>query len=126
MWLPGSYAEAEARYRQALCLADELNHANSRSYSMVFGAVYCCWRGDYERALMHAEAALAMARDQGLALWKGWGAVPAGRALAGLGRPGEVTGDLRTAYDAAVSTGAGLFGTYHLSPIICRPRPRCT
>ena len=115
LWLLGSYPEAEARYLQALRLADEVNHTNSRSYAMVFAAVYCCWRGDYERALMHAEAAVAMASDQGLALWKGWGAVLAGRALAGLGMVADIPGDLRGAYDAAVSTGAGLFGTYHLS-----------
>ena len=78
-------------------------------------ARYCCWRGDYQNGLEHAEAAIALARDQRLALWKGWGAMLLARALAGLGRVGDIECDVRHAYNASVSTGAGLFRTYFLS-----------
>ena len=78
-------------------------------------ARYCCWRGDYQNGLEHAEAAIALARDQGLALWKGWGAMLLARALAGLGRVGDIECDVRHAYNASVSNGAGLFRTYFLS-----------
>jgi serine/threonine protein kinase/tetratricopeptide (TPR) repeat protein len=115
LWLLGNYEEAQARYWQALRLVDEVNHANSRCYGILFAAVYCCWRGDYERALVHSEAGLALARDQGLALYKAFGGMLVGRALAGLGRVADIAGDLRGAYDAYVSTGAGMFTTYHLS-----------
>jgi serine/threonine protein kinase/tetratricopeptide (TPR) repeat protein len=117
LWLLGDPDTADKHCAIGMRLANEVQHANSRGYALIFGGAYALFREEFERLLEYAEAALVLSRDQGMAMWKAWATIYRNLALYELGRGTEVTEDLRNALDALDSTGTRRFRTLHLGKL---------
>jgi len=106
LWLLGYPAQALAHIHEALALAHELSHP----YSLVFarmGATHIYqWRRDVPAVHEHAEAAVALATEQGFAQWVASGTSMRGWALAMQGQGEEGMAQVRQGLIAWRATGA--------------------
>ena len=81
--------QAVRRSREAVALARQLSHAHSLAYALMFAALLHGQRGEGQVAQEQAEAAVALATEQGLVLWLALGTFYRGWALAQQGQYGE-------------------------------------
>jgi predicted ATPase/class 3 adenylate cyclase len=76
LWMLGYPEQALTRSRQACTLAQQLSHPYSMTYALVFASALSMFRREAQRVQEQAEAAIALAREQGFARWlavgKGW------------------------------------------------------
>jgi len=91
LFLLGYPDQALQKVREALTLARDLAHANSMALAPFVTAVVHCYRREHEEAREHAEAAIALATEQGLPFWlalgtlaRGWALVEQGEAESGI------------------------------------------
>ena len=114
LWLLGYPAQARARVHEALALAQELSHPYSLAWAWCVAAIVAQWCRDVPTAYAQAEAAVALATEQGFPQWVAWGMSVRGWALAMQGQ-GEVgMAQIRQGIAAYRATGAAL-----LVPFFC-------
>ena len=80
LWLLGYPTQALARLHEALALAHELSHPFSLAFARCCAACVSQFRRDVPAVHEHAEAAVALATEQGFPLWAAMGT-----SLAGVG-----------------------------------------
>jgi DNA-binding SARP family transcriptional activator len=106
--------QAEAKAREALRLADELEHPFSRAYALTFSAWLAIDLGDEARARERAARLAALAEEQRLGFLQPMGAILRGWMLAGEGRTDEAIARIREGLDAYTSSGWSLYQPYGL------------
>jgi class 3 adenylate cyclase/predicted ATPase len=82
LWLLGYPDQALALLHEALTLAHALSHPFSLAFARCWAAVVYQLRRDAPAVHKHAEAAVALATEQGFPLWTAWGTSLRGWALA--------------------------------------------
>jgi predicted ATPase/class 3 adenylate cyclase len=112
LWLLGYPAQALARLHEALGLAHELSHPHSLAFALVWAANVAQFRRDVPAAHEHAEAAVALATEQGFPLWgalvtscRGWALAMQGQGEAGMAQ-------VRQGIAAYRATGAAVHVPY--------------
>jgi class 3 adenylate cyclase/predicted ATPase len=97
LWLGGHPDQALVRHREALELARRRDHAHSLAYALAVGASFRQLRREVDVALELAEAAIALATEQGFPTWIMAAGYTRGWALNQLGRPAEALAQLEAA-----------------------------
>jgi tetratricopeptide (TPR) repeat protein len=107
LWLLGYPEQAQARVHEGLALARELSHPFSLALAWCYTAYVYQFRRDVPAVHEQAEAAVALATEQGFPLWAAWGTSVRGWALAmqGQGEPGMA--QVRQGIVAVRATGGG-------------------
>jgi serine/threonine protein kinase/predicted ATPase len=113
-WIEGYPDQAMARSREALRLSREVTHGQSQAQSLAGMALLHQYRREPQAARELAEAAIALASEQGLALWLGWGTILRGWAMTEQGQAAEGLDRIRRGIDGTRQTGAGMWQTYLL------------
>jgi class 3 adenylate cyclase/predicted ATPase len=106
LWYLGYPDQALKRTQEALTLAHELSHPFSLGHTLLFAAVLHLSRREGQLAQERAEAAMALAIEQGFAFWLAGGTFFRGSALAEQGQEEEGITQIRQGLDAAQATGA--------------------
>ena len=108
LWLLGYPEQALARLHEALALAHALSHPISLAFARCLAATVAQLRRDVPAAYEHAEAAVALATEQGFTQWVAMGTILRGWALTLQGQ-GEVgMAQVHQGVAAWRSTGAAL------------------
>jgi predicted ATPase len=89
LWLLGYPDQALTHIHEALALAHTLSHPYSQAYARVLAAFVTQFRRDVPAVYEHAEAAVALATEQGFPHWAAMGTVLWGWALAMQGQREE-------------------------------------
>ncbi|MDQ3677047.1 MAG: AAA family ATPase [Actinomycetota bacterium] len=111
----GDPAEAEEGAREALRLADELEHPFSLAYALTFGAWLAIDLGDEPRTRERAERMAALADEHRLGFLQPMGAILRGWMLAGEGRTDEAIALIREGLDAYSQSGWSLYQPHGLA-----------
>jgi predicted ATPase len=113
LWFLGSPEQALARVHEALALAHELSHPYSLAYVWCMAAFFSQFRRDVPAVHEHAEAAIALATEQGFPLWAAWGTILRGWVRAMQGQGEEGVAQVRQGITAYRATGAALLVPYY-------------
>ena len=108
LWLLGYPDQALQRSREALTLAQELSHPVSLAAALFYRAITHYWRRESDAVQECAEAAIALASEQGFALYLAVGTAMRGWALSMQGRAEEGTTQLRQGMAALQAMGVKL------------------
>jgi predicted ATPase len=114
LWCLGYPTQAMQRSREALVLAQELNHHQSLAYARHSAAVLHHRRRDQPALQAAAEALVAVATAQGLPLWVGHGTYWQGWGLAVQGHGEAGLAQMHQGLAAVPSTGQTLSRPYQL------------
>jgi predicted ATPase len=106
LWFLGYPARALAHAHEAL--AQALAHPLTLAWGHAMGTMVYHMRRDVAAVYAHAEAAIALATEQGIPLWRAMGTSTQGWALAMQGRGEESLSLIRQGGAAWRATGAGL------------------
>jgi class 3 adenylate cyclase/predicted ATPase len=112
LWLLGYPEQALIRVHDALALAHELSHPSSLAVARCYAAFVYQFRRDVSAVHEHAEAAVALATEQGFPHWAAMGTVLWGWALAMQGQREEGIAQIGQGIAAFRATGAALFVSY--------------
>src|SRR5262249_45758839 len=112
LWLLGCPEQALVRVREALALAHELSHPYSLAYARALVASIAQYRRDVPAVHAHAEAAVALATEQGFPQWATQGTCLRGWALAQRGQGEEGLAQVRQGIAAWSATGVALLVPY--------------
>jgi predicted ATPase len=112
LWLLGYPDQALARLHEALTLAHALVHPFSLAYARCLAAFVYQFRRDVPAVHEHAEAAVALATEQGFPFWAAYGRSLRGWALALQGQGEAGLAQLRQGIAAQRATGAALVVPY--------------
>ena len=112
LWLLGYPEQALAHVHDALALAHELSHPFSLGFARLFAAFVYQWRRDMPAVQEQAEAAVALATEQGFPLLAAGGTSVRGWALAMQGQGEAGIAQVRQGIVAYRATGAVLFVSY--------------
>jgi predicted ATPase len=112
LWLLGYPAQALARLHEALALAHELSHPYSLAVARCFAAFVSQFRRDVPAVHEQAEAAVALATEQGFPLWAARGRSLRGWALAMQGQGEEGLAQVCQGIAAYRAIGAAVFVPY--------------
>jgi predicted ATPase len=115
LWLLGYPEQAVQRSRQAVRLAQELSQPNSLALAFHFAAMLHQYRREEPVAQERAEAALAVAAEQGFSFWLAGGLVLRGWALAAQGAGTAGRTQLQQGLAAWQATGSDTYRTYYLA-----------
>jgi predicted ATPase len=108
LWSLGYPAQALAHIHDALALAHELSHPFSLAQARCWAAMVSQLRRDVPAVHEHAEAAVALATEQGFTQWAAQGTSLRGWALAMQGQGEEGMAQIRQGIAAYRATGAAL------------------
>ena len=111
----GDPAEAKECARQALRLADELEHPLSLAYALTFGAWLAIDLGDESGTRECAERMAALADEHSLGFLQPMGAILRGWMLAGEGHTDEAIALIREGLDAYSRSGVSLYQPHGLA-----------
>ena len=115
LWAFG-YAEAAlADTEQALRDAREISHAATLMYALYNTSLTHILSGDYAAAKAEADELAALADEKGALLWKAWGMMNQGCALALTGKASDAVHKITSGITAVQSTGATLWMPFRLS-----------
>ncbi len=114
LWYLGYPDEALRRSQEALALAREASHPYSLAFAMVWAAVLHQHRREPTATHEQAEAAMALAREQGFAFFLARGTVVHGWALAMQGQDEAGIAEIRQGVAADLATGSIFFHSYYL------------
>jgi predicted ATPase/class 3 adenylate cyclase len=103
LWMLGYSEQALTRSRQACALAQKLAHPYSLTYALVFASALSMFRREAQRVQEQAEAAIALAHEQGFARWLAVGMGWRGWALAEQGAVQDGLAQLRQAPTVGLS-----------------------
>ena len=106
LWMLGYPDQALKRSHEAFTLAQELSHAYTRTRALVYAAILYGLRREWSTVQELAEAALALATEQGFAQWVGPGTFSRGQALAAQGQYEEGITQMQQGLAAIRATGA--------------------
>jgi predicted ATPase len=106
LWLLGYPAQALACVDEALALAHELSHPFSLAFARCLAAIVSQSRRDVSAVHEQAEAAVALATEQGFPQWAAWGTSFCGWALARQAQGEEGMAQVRQGIAAWRATGA--------------------
>ena len=106
LWMLGYPDQALKRSHEAFTLAQELSHAYTRTRALVYAAILYGLRREWSTVQELAEAALALATEQGFAQWVGPGIFSRGQALAAQGQYEEGITQMQQGLAAMRATGA--------------------
>ena len=112
LWLLGYPDQALVRVHEALALAHELSHLYNLAYARCWAAVVPQLRRDVPAIHEHAEAAVALATEQGFPLWVAMGTIFRGWARAMQGQGEEGMAQVHQGLASARATGAALTVPY--------------
>src|SRR5262249_49300476 len=112
LWLLGYSDQALTRIHKALALAHELSHPVSLAYARCMAAMVSQFRRDVPAVQEQAEAAVALATEQGFPQWAAMGTSLRGWTLAMQGRGEEGIAQARQGITAWLATGAATFVPY--------------
>jgi predicted ATPase len=112
LWVLGYPEQALARLHEALALAHELSHPYSLAWAWGLVAVVSQCHRDVLAVHEHAEAAVALATEQGSPHWAAQGTSLRGWALAMQGQGEEGLAQVRQGIAALRATGAALTVPY--------------
>jgi class 3 adenylate cyclase/predicted ATPase len=115
LWFLGYPDQALQSIREALALAQELAHAGSLAFALVFAAWLYQYRREQQLTQERAEALITLSGEQGFPLYWAWGTLLQGRALTEQGQREEGLARLQQGLAAYRTTGAELFRPYFLS-----------
>ena len=115
LWLLGYPDQALQRSQAALTLAQELAHPFSLAYALTFATLIHQFRREGQATQARAEATIALAREQGFALWLAFGTVLRGWALAEQGQSDVGMLQIRQGMAAYRATGAEVDRAYCLA-----------
>jgi len=113
--LSGEPQQASRQSAEALALARRLGHRFSEAHALLYAARLHQFRGEWQTTLDRAEAAAALAREQGFVQLQAWAAVSAGWALAESGEVAKGLATLREGTATLRTLGSEDFRTYFLS-----------
>jgi predicted ATPase len=113
LWLLGYPDQALARLHEALVLAQELSHPYSLAYARYWAAFVLQFYRGVPAVHGHAEAAVALATEQGFPLWAAMGTILRGWALAMQGQGEEGMTQLREGIAAHRATGSVQHVSYY-------------
>jgi predicted ATPase len=105
-WLLGRTEEALAMSREAVARAGAVARPLTRAYALGCDAMLNQFSRDAAATRRQAEAALAVAAEHEIPLWRAWASVPLGWALSQSGEVDEGIATMRWGVDAARQTGA--------------------
>jgi predicted ATPase/DNA-binding winged helix-turn-helix (wHTH) protein len=117
LWLLGYPEQARTRLAEALTLAHELAHPFSLVWAWCMAAFVSQLRHDALAVHEQAEAAVALATEQGFAFWAAAGTNLRGWALALQGQCEEGMAQVRQGITALRAAGAALYGP-HLCTVL--------
>ena len=100
---------------QRCTLAQELSHPFSLARALIFAAMLHQLRRERPLTQERAEAAIALASEQGFPAWLGQGTILQGWALAEQGQSEEGIAQIRQGLATCQAIGAGLFRSYYLA-----------
>jgi predicted ATPase len=123
LWYLGYPDQALQRSHEAMILAQELAHAHSLAFALVFAAWVHHLRREWPLTYERVEAAIALAAEQGFAVYAGIGRIFRGWALAeqyaapgaGQGQVEEGMAQMQQGLAAWRTTGAAVFQPYGLA-----------
>jgi predicted ATPase len=115
LWLLGYPEQALARVHEALALAHELSHPYSLVWARCVAAMVSQFHRDVPAVHEHAEAAVALATEQGFLLWVAWGTSWRGWALVMQDQGEEGMAEVRRGIAACRATGTALLIPYYCS-----------
>ena len=115
LWLLGYPDQALQKSHEAISLARELAHPYSLIYALVWAATIRQFRRERQAALELTEPLIALAREQGFALWVAWGTILQGWELSERRQGTEGIALIREGTAAWRSTGAELFHPHFLA-----------
>ena len=104
--------QALARLHEALALAHELSHPFSLAFARCLAAIVSQFRRDVPAVHEQAEAAVALATEQGFPQWAAYGTSLRGWALAMQGQGEEGMAQVRQGIAAWRATGAAVLVPY--------------
>jgi class 3 adenylate cyclase/predicted ATPase len=108
LWCLGYPAQALTHTRDALALAHALSHPFSLAFARCLAAIVSQLRRDVPAVYEQAEAAVALATEQGFTQWAAWGTSLRGWAAAMQGQGAEGLAQVRQGIAAYRATGAAL------------------
>jgi len=115
LWHQGFPDQALERSRQALALAEQLAIPHVTAYALIFAAEIHLNRQEVARAQQRAEAAMALAVDEGFPLLSTWGRILQGWAEVAQGQPQAGIEQIRAGLEAYRCTGAEVWVTHFLA-----------
>ena len=107
LWLSGHPEAGLADADQAIKDAREIGQAATLMFTLTITTVTHIFCGNYATALTSADELFAMATEKDAALWRAWGTIHRGRALALSGNAAEAVHIISAGMSASRSTGAG-------------------
>ena len=114
VWALGHPDQTVSHYEDGLALARALDHPFSEAWALTSAAIAHQLRGEQQATQDHAEAAAAIAEENGFALYVGWTGVLCGWALGEREPSPEAIAEIRQGLDASRATGASLLTPYWL------------
>ena len=114
LWVLGYPDQALWQQHAAHTLAQELAHPPSLAFTRMLAAMAYQLRREAHAAHEQAEALIALATEQGFALFLAIGGILRGGALTALGHRGEQVGQIRQELAAVRETGTALWVPYFL------------
>jgi TOMM system kinase/cyclase fusion protein len=115
LWLLGYPDQALQRSHEGLTLARELAHPFSLAFALFFAALLHQCRQEWPLVQERVEAAIALAAEQGFAVWVALGTILRGWALAAQGQREEGVAQIRRGMDAYKATGGVSGLPYYLA-----------
>jgi class 3 adenylate cyclase/predicted ATPase len=112
LWLLGYPEQAMVRLHDALTLAHELSHPFTLAFARWLAAIVFQYRRDVPAVYEQAEAAVALATEQGFPLWAAMGTSVRGWALTMQGQGEAGLAQVHQGIAAHRATGAVLFVPY--------------
>jgi predicted ATPase len=115
LWFLGQPDQALDRIQEALTQARELSEPQGLAQLLFFGAILHQLRREERRAQEHAEAAIAVSREHGLALYQSMATITRGWALSEQGLEEEGIEQMRQGLAAYQATGAEVIRPHFLA-----------
>jgi class 3 adenylate cyclase/predicted ATPase len=115
LWHLGYPHQGLQRLHEALTLADELSHPYTQCFARGHAAMQYQHRQDVLATRAQAEAAMALATEQGFLFWLAWGKVLQGWSLAESGQSAEGIAQMRQSLATWQVIGAGIALPYALT-----------
>lgn len=113
-WLLGYPDQALRLGEEALAKGERIEHGYSRARGLYWNSAFHALRREWSIVDERATAAIALARERGLAMIVAVGRIMQGAARATLEPRSEAVAEMREALAAYRATGARLQGTHHL------------
>ena len=115
LWLRGYPDQALRQQQAARTLAQELAHPPSLAFPQMMGGIAHQLRREIHAAHEDAEALIALATEQGFALFRAIGGILQAGTRTALGEVGERIGQIRHDLAAVRETGSALWEPYFLA-----------